>query len=655
MLRGRPAEGAGAFLRGLAALGGLCALVSGAGAGVSVPEELMLLRPRPPPLPPEGFVGDWAAPGFVVAHFAHVQGGGSGGGGATGGGGEGAAGLGGRKPLPHALRRLAAVGGLQELRLTLGRGRWDAELWGGPPGSSRELPQPGAELWVEFTPETSGPEVEAAWRVLAEAVGGLLCTSLGTLRGQSVAPAKVWAGQVGGRARGPTRHGVLVGEPLCTENLSPWLALLPCGDLRGLGALLRRPKTAQAEFMALGLSLRVGEGGGGVSGQRAVEARQWATLAMRAGKWDPDHNWVWDLNDVFGAQAAEACPYCAASKVLVELPTSPASDGVRTTPGPSGSKVQAVSSTGMSETELPAARHLEYQLQPEGLLTLQQIWPPQSLPLPGRAVLHGAEMETSSGLAASQVLTGSGNHHAGIFYDVSVGQKLPAGARVCMFQVVPWHAHLWLHTLRITRSGKVVPVHEALESLEVEFSEERGRPGYWTMCFREAPTPAAIQMEIEFDKAFITVEECTPDISRGLDIPAAVFSLLSVDGSDAGAPSTLESESHALWPSTAATEQLLMTVAHPDMSMPFNVVSFTSTALVLCLGVVTRAIVRAADGGGGEINSNKRSRVARAALFVIFIATTVAIGLYIDREAREAFGGFLRAHGLPLADLLAPL
>jgi len=653
MLRGRPAEGAGAFLRGLAALGALCALVAGAGAGVSAPEELMLLRPRPPPLPPEG-VGEWAAPGFVVAHFAHVQGGGSGAGDATGGSGEGTAGLGGRKPLPRALRHLAAVGGLQELRLTLGRGRWNSELWGAAPGSSRELPQPGAELWVEFTPDTSAPEAEAAWRVLAEAVGGLLCTSLGTLRGQSVAPAKVWAGQVGGRARGPTRHGVLVGEPLCTENLSPWLALLPCGDLRGLGALLQRPKTAQADFMALGLSLRVGEGGGGVSGERTVEARQWATLAMRAGKWDPEKNWVWDLNDVFGAQAAEACPYCAASKVLVELPTSPVSDGVRTTPGPSGTKVQAATSADISETELPAARHLEYQLQPEGL-TLQQAWPPQSLPLPGSAVLHGAAMEISSGLTASQVLMGSGNHHAGIFYEVSVGHKLPAGARVCMFQVVPWHTHLWLHTLRITRSGEVLPVHEAMESLEVAFPEERDRPGHWMMCFREAPTPTSIQMEIEFDKAFITVEECTPDISRGLDIPAAVFSLLSATGSDMGTSSTLESESLALRPSTVATEQLLMTVAHPDMSMPFNVVSFTSTALVLCLGVVTRAIVRTADGGGGEVDSNKRRRVARAALFVIFIASTVAIGLYIDREAREQFGGFLRAHGLPLADLLAPL
>ena len=38
-----------------------------------------------------------------------------------------------------------------------------------------------------------------------------------------------------------------------------------------------------------------------------------------------------------------------------------------------------------------------------------------------------------------------------------------------------------------------------------------------------------------------------------------------------------------------------MSVAHPDMSMPFNVVSFTSTGLVLYLGVVTRSIVRGAE------------------------------------------------------------
>lgn len=31
-------------------------------------------------------------------------------------------------------------------------------------------------------------------------------------------------------------------EAVCTENLTPWLRLLPCRDVAGLGALLHGPK-----------------------------------------------------------------------------------------------------------------------------------------------------------------------------------------------------------------------------------------------------------------------------------------------------------------------------------------------------------------------------------------------------------------------------
>ena len=621
---------------------------AGAGAREATPdEELLLLRPRPPPAPPPGVTQPTT--GFVVAHFAHVQG-------ALGG--EGAR----RKPLPRALRGLAAIGGLRELRLTLSRGRWDESRWGAPPGSSRELPQAGAELWVEFLPGVPASEADTAWGVLAEAVGGLLCTSLGTLAGpsggQSVTPEGVWAGQSVGREAegglGPTRHGVLVGEPLCTENLSPWLTLLPCGDLRGLAAMLRRPPVAQAEFVALGLSLKVGAGTSWQPGGAVFEARQWATMALRAGEWDPSRGWAWDLQGIFGPHVLEPCPYCPVSRILVEVPALVAgSGGVKTAPAPVATAAQLVASPKAVQMPPSGAEHLEYLLQPGGIF-LEQVWSPESLQPPAKAVQRGAVTAPPHVLKASQLLMGSGNRHAGIFYDVSVGEKLREGTQICMFQVVPWYAHLWLHTLRVTRSGASVPVQDFVDSMQVALSEERGRPGFWQMCFREMQSPGSFQMEVEFDKAFITVEECTPDISRGLDIPAAVFSVSPPAAAGRREGFSLAAEAAADWPATAVTEQLLMTVAHPDMSMPFNVVSFTSTALVILLSVVNRTIVRSAKPDR-PLERDGRSKLASAAFFACFFAATALIGLYIDREAREEFGRFLRAHGLPFADLLAPL
>jgi hypothetical protein len=42
-------------------------------------------------------------------------------------------------------------------------------------------------------------------------------------------------------AQGRVLLGWLPKEPLCTENLTPWLKLLPCGGKAGLAALLHRP------------------------------------------------------------------------------------------------------------------------------------------------------------------------------------------------------------------------------------------------------------------------------------------------------------------------------------------------------------------------------------------------------------------------------
>ena len=195
-----------------------------------------------------------------------------------------------------------------------------------------------------------------------------------------------------------------------------------------------------------------------------------------------------------------------------------------------------------------------------------------------------------------------------------------------------------------------MPVQDFVDSMQVALSEERVRPGVCQMFFREMQGPGSVQMYGEFDKAFITVEECTPDISRGLDIPAAVFSVSPPAAAGRREGFSLAAEAAADWPATAVTEQLLMTVAHPDMSMPFNVVSFTSTALVILLSVVIRSAKP-----DRPLERDGRSKLASAAFFACFFAATALIGLYIDREAREEFGRFLRAHGLPFADLLAPL
>jgi len=46
-------------------------------------------------------------------------------------------------------------------------------------------------------------------------------------------------------------------EIVCTENLTPWLKLLPCGRHKGLAQLFKNsPKLFEAQYVLLGISLK---------------------------------------------------------------------------------------------------------------------------------------------------------------------------------------------------------------------------------------------------------------------------------------------------------------------------------------------------------------------------------------------------------------
>lgn len=159
-----------------------------------------------------------------------------------------------------ALVRPAVVGlakGLpvDSVELALTRGRW-LPRWGASP--LREAP-PGAELLTTFSSGVSEAMLPGAWAVLAQTLGGLFCASLGQLqKGDGLLVDAVEA-KAGPGEQGKQRllaYGALPGEAVCTENLTPWLKLLPCRDAGGLAALLTdRALLFGAEYHSMRLAL----------------------------------------------------------------------------------------------------------------------------------------------------------------------------------------------------------------------------------------------------------------------------------------------------------------------------------------------------------------------------------------------------------------
>ncbi|KAJ6628411.1 Gpi16 subunit, GPI transamidase component-domain-containing protein [Mycena sp. CBHHK59/15] len=127
----------------------------------------------------------------------------------------------------HILREYTVM----ELYLTLNVGKWDYAQWGYPD----ELDvAPCAEVWA-WMGDGSTPA-----GAMHNTLAGLFCASFGTLDEQrTTAPTATFAPHsVLPVLPHLMCHGALPSEQVCTENLMPFLKLLPCKARMGTASLL---------------------------------------------------------------------------------------------------------------------------------------------------------------------------------------------------------------------------------------------------------------------------------------------------------------------------------------------------------------------------------------------------------------------------------
>lgn len=126
---------------------------------------------------------------------------------------------------PRNIQKLFdAVPALQQMELSFGQQRWDPEAWGlQPPGLEKPM---GVYFRLQHK-----DDVGVDWKRLLGGLGGMFCASLSLLTEADLIMTKQ-NGLV-------VIEGLLPREAVCTENLTPWSKLLPCGSGNaGLGTLL---------------------------------------------------------------------------------------------------------------------------------------------------------------------------------------------------------------------------------------------------------------------------------------------------------------------------------------------------------------------------------------------------------------------------------
>lgn len=148
---------------------------------------------------------------------------------------------------------------------------------------------------------------------------------------------------------------------------------------------------------------------------------------------------------------------------------------------------------------------------------------------------------------------------------------------VTYLETPPWIISFYLHTLAIRVNDEEETRNDILQSINC-IPTEANKPTLFESILLLPPS-STVHMTIDFDKTFLRYTEHPPDAQRGWDLPSAVL-----------IPQL--SNTSAQLPPRMYTGTLLIDLATPDFSMPYNVITMSGALIAMLFGNVFNLVVR---------------------------------------------------------------
>ncbi|UNI18045.1 Subunit of the glycosylphosphatidylinositol transamidase complex-like protein [Purpureocillium takamizusanense] len=506
---------------------------------------------------------------------------------------------------PRSLAQILQYAGTRELHLRFTLGRWDAERWGARPWDGTREGGTGVELWAWLDAKTDAEAAEN-WLTLTNALSGLFCASLNFIdETRTIRP--VVSFQPDGDHDNATLanlrllHGVLPHEVVCTENLTPFLKLLPCKGKAGIASLLDGHKLFDASFQSMAIDVRPICSPGGRDCVLEMEQTIDMVLDVDRSKRPRDnpiprpppadqllcdtskpyHNdetcypvdhvqgQDWTLSEIFGRTMKGTCPLSNPDEapVCLHVPNS-----------------RAVFSTqGTHEIKSHDGMLRCYTLPQDSDFTLVLAKPEPDDAAAGRDLVQPERPL----LYAERSFMGHGQEHGGV--QAILTNPSDTEVEFVYMESLPWFMRIYLHTLstRISSSSSnsatttttktaVTGTNASSIIQEIYYRPALDRTrGTQLELLMRIPPHCTIFLTYDFEKSILRYTEYPPDANRGFDVAAAVI--------------TTRSPRRGL---NLRTTSLLLYLPTPDFSMPYNVIIFTSTAIALTFGGLYNILVR---------------------------------------------------------------
>lgn len=499
---------------------------------------------------------------------------------------------------PRSLGQVLQHADTKELHLRFTTGRWDTETWGARPWDGTREGGTGVELWAWIDADTE-QEAMHKWLTLNQGLSGLFCASMNFIdETRTTKPALSF--QPTGKLSNSSMmdlhllHGVLPGEVVCTENLTPFLKLLPCKGKAGISSLLDGHKVFDTSWQAMSIDVRpiLLE-----NGAPYVEITQTIDMVLSIARSkrpqsDPiprpvqpqdlicdetksynSHDTcypidaletpAWSLKDLFGRPVAGRCPLIEddgleARSICLNIPhmqsvwISTGGLEIRSSPGEPEKRCY----------QLMSGEYFDFDMPKTSLRT------------------HKPNALADEKLSIERTMTGHGAAKGGMRTILTNPSDVQT-ANIVLFESLPWFLRPFMHTLSTKIIGtKSSGEWEIMRDIYYRPAIDRKR-GTQIELVLSIPPASTVMLTYEFEKAILRYTEYPPDANRGFIVAPAVIKILDQVGATNNA--------RAIY---LRSTSLLLSLPTPDFSMPYNVIILTSTVIALAFGSIFNILIR---------------------------------------------------------------
>ena len=338
-----------------------------------------------------------------------------------------------------------------------------------------------------------------------------------------------------------TLIGILPNEPVCIENLQSWLDLLPCSNRAGLAQMFKPEAVYQSDFHSIEVEF--------FTKNQEFEMNLRMITVFDLNKWDRNRNW--SLTSLFGNPFMKSCPIASNDPtVILRIPKT--SNHLATLL----QQQDFVSSEG---------EHLIIEYKGDDLLSEVGATDLTKFDIP---------IDKPKQFKSYRYKSGSKDDFGGI--GLLLENSLSTPLEVTVIETIPWLFRVFLHQGEFSLNSKPIDPSKVSEYL-MEFSIEPAINRKRNLLLQSKwiiPPQSHIQIYFPFEREFLRVDEFPPNSERGIELPGAlIFYKLEI-------------------PYTETTNTLLYTWPIPDATMPFNVITMTSTLAALFYGSFFKVIFR---------------------------------------------------------------